>query len=227
LGIPITVIGAGAIGSFTALALAKMGFSEIVVHDFDRIEEENMNCQFYRHTDVGRPKVEALRDLIESFTEVKIGVRGKYDGGAIPGIVIAAVDSMTVRKLIWDNHRGKAAATIAIVDPRMGAEEALLYCMNPMDPNDQASYEKTLYTDDAAVQERCTAKSTVYTACLLSGLVAKTVKDLATGFAKYPRISHWSIKNNHLVTWSKPGIVSAEVKSETTETPPAPIEATA
>ena len=35
---PITIIGAGAIGSFVALSLAKMGFDDITVYDFDKIE---------------------------------------------------------------------------------------------------------------------------------------------------------------------------------------------
>lgn len=201
--IPITVIGAGAIGSFTVLSLAKMGFQDIKVFDFDKIEIENMNCQFYRFGDIGRYKVEALHDLVKDFTNVEIqGSTEAYLAGSFKGIVISAVDSMKVRKLIWDNHREISPHTKFIIDPRMGAEVAQLYTMCPMNPDDISSYEKALYSDENAAQERCTAKATMYTACMLSGLVSKTVKDIVTD-GPYPRIAMWSIKDNDFQSWSK------------------------
>jgi hypothetical protein len=82
-----------------------------------------------------------------------------------------------------------------VIDPRMSAETALMYTMNPMNDRDDESYRNTLYTDANAVQERCTAKSTMYTVLSISGLVAKTVKDIVTG-SPYPRVTMWSIKDN-------------------------------
>jgi molybdopterin/thiamine biosynthesis adenylyltransferase len=204
LGIPVTIIGAGAVGSFTALSLAKMGIGNIKVFDDDKIEEENMNCQFYRFQDIGFPKVLALQSLVRDFTKVEIeAIHGRYTGGhTFPGIVISAVDSMAVRKTIWETHRERAPMTKAVIDPRMGAETALLYVMNPMDPKDGETYAKTLYTDDSAVQERCTEKATVYTACMLAGLVVKAVKDLITT-SEYLRVAQWSIKDNQLHAWKK------------------------
>ncbi len=194
LGEHISIVGAGAVGSFTALALAKMGFTDITVFDFDKIEVENMNCQFYRHDDIGSLKVEALQSLVKDFTGVKINIKKKpYATGVMPGIVVSAVDSMKVRRLIWENHKEKAVATRLVIDPRMGAEFATVFAMNPMDPADIASYEKTLHTDENAEPERCTAKSTIYTALLLSGYVAKVVKDVLTA-DRYSRITNWNIK---------------------------------
>jgi molybdopterin/thiamine biosynthesis adenylyltransferase len=105
LGEPITIIGAGAIGSFTALSLVKMGFGNIRVFDFDTVDVVNLNSQFYRFKDIGKLKVRALADLIHEFTDVRIEAIGKpYTGGVFAGIVISAVDSMQIRKLIWDEH---------------------------------------------------------------------------------------------------------------------------
>lgn len=201
LGEKITVIGAGAIGSWVVLALAKMGFSDITVYDDDTISIENMNCQFYPVTNIGMNKAEALAAMVELFTGNKIVAKPeRYEGGMFKGIVIAAVDSMKVRKNIWDNHK-ESYFTKYIIDPRMGAEDALLYVMNPTDERDVASYEKTLYSDADAVQERCTAKSTIYTANMLSGLVAKAVKDIVTR-NKYPRVAQWSIKDHAFQAWA-------------------------
>ncbi len=89
LDTPINIIGAGAIGSFTALALAKMGFHNITSIDFDGIDVENMNCQFFRFKDIGSAKVLALQELIEDFTRIKINVvNGMWDGAIMDGITM-------------------------------------------------------------------------------------------------------------------------------------------
>jgi molybdopterin/thiamine biosynthesis adenylyltransferase len=205
LGEPITVIGAGAIGGWVTLALAKMGFGNISVYDFDHVDIVNLNSQFYRQGDVGGPKVGALRQLVLDFTGTEIDGRyTKYEGGIFPGIVISAVDNMAVRKLIWDNHVGKSVNTRRIIDPRMGAESALLYVMNPMSEVDAKAYEKTLYSDEDAVRERCTAKATIYTANLLSGMVCKAVKDILVG-DQYPRTVTWDIKSDQFQAYRGTG----------------------
>lgn len=192
----INVIGVGAIGSFTVLSLAKMGFSDITVFDDDTISDENMNCQFYRHKDIGKEKVYALYDLVKDFTGVEITcVPRRWAGEKLQGIVITSVDNMAVRKQIWETHKSSYAEWI--VDPRMSAEYALLYVVNPKCEKDRATYEKVLYSDAESVQERCTAKSTMYTVGMISGLVAKAVKSLLTS-EQYPRIAQWDIGQDNL-----------------------------
>jgi len=197
LSTPINIIGAGSIGSFTTLVLAKMGFEDITVFDDDEVSIENMNCQFYTKEDVGIPKVVTLQETIDLFTGLEIKVhRERYNGEEpLKGIVISAVDNMKSRKAIWEGHTCNAIRTKLIIDPRMGAEQALVYAMKPLSPKDQDSYAKTLYSDEDAVHERCTAKSTMYTAMMLSGYVGKIVKDFLTD-APYPRVTMWNIKDN-------------------------------
>jgi hypothetical protein len=201
LGMPINVIGCGAVGGWTTLALAKMGFLNLRIFDFDTVDEENMNSQFFRVKDIGKPKAEALASLIEDFTGVKIEYTSKrYEGGMLPGIVVAAVDSMEARKMIFESIKN-SGATQLYIDPRMGAESALMYAMDPGSLKDRDTYLKTLYTDSDAVQEPCTAKSTVYCATMLSGLVARTVKGFCVDKV-YPRTVQWDIKKNAFQAWS-------------------------
>lgn len=200
--IGITIIGAGAIGSFAALALVKSGFENVRVWDFDKVSIENMSCQGYRKKDIDKTKVSALAEIVQDFTEIQIETReGEWTAGYDENpIVILAVDSMKVRKEIYEAIKAKCFNVKYIIDPRMGAEVAALYTMNPH--QEGAAYEKTLYTDDNAVQERCTAKATNYTANMLAGLVVKTVKNLALE-QDYPRISHWDIAANSFDSWAK------------------------
>lgn len=208
---PITIIGAGAIGSWTTLALAKMGFTDLTVWDHDRVDKVNLNSQFYPWADAveQKYKVKALHDLVLTFTPTKIKTHGipwrsqdQLTRDNVRGIWISAVDSMAVRRDIWEYHKDKSIGMRAIIDPRMGAEEALLYVVNPMSGEDQGMYEKTLYIDAQAVQEACTAKATIYTANMLSGLVCKAVKDLLTT-PNYLRTAAWNIKGNEFLAGTK------------------------
>jgi molybdopterin/thiamine biosynthesis adenylyltransferase len=197
----ITIIGAGAVGSWTALALAKMGFLNLEIWDDDEIDVVNMNCQFYPVTSIGEKKVIALQDMINMFTGHKVNVvSGKYEGTSITGdIVISAVDNMEVRKSIWDNSKATW-----FIDPRMGAESLLLYTMKRHDPADMETYSKTLHTDGEGVQERCTAKSTIYCSNILSGLAARAVKQIATG-QPHTRIVNGALSSdeNIILSWGK------------------------
>ena len=217
LGVPITIIGAGSVGSFTAFTLAKMGFCDITVMDFDKVEIENMSSQLYRPCDIGKPKVEALKELIKAFCDTDItAVNKKYERGRFKGILVLALDSMSARKLVWDNHKEVSIGTQLIIDARMASESALSYAMNPLDPTDCASYAKTLYTDEQAEWERCTAKSTGYCALSLSAHIAKVVKDfLCNADHNYTRVMEWSLRNNMQICHPKikPGTTVQKTES--------------
>lgn len=203
LDIPVTIIGAGAIGSWVALCLAKMGMENLSVMDDDVVSIENMNSQFYPMSAIGKPKVEALHDMVKSFTDIKISYTNKrYDGGPIPGIVVCSVDSMQARALVFQELAERSIHTKFVIDPRMGSESALLYTYSPMDSDQCESYSTSLYSDEDSVQERCTAKATIYTANLLAGLVVKSIKDF---LAKQEQLMHasWDIKGNQLLCFNR------------------------
>lgn len=203
LKMPVHIIGAGAIGSHVALMLAKMGVTDISVYDPDVVSIENMSCQGFRFSDIGKLKVKALFDIVESYTNVKI--KGycfpwtKEKPFDLRGIVVSAADSMKVRADLF-NHCKDDFRIEWFIDSRMGAESALMYVMNAQRPIDQEAYSATLYSDEEAQPERCTAKATIYTANLLSGHVVKAVKDLITK-KPYPRTTMWNIAKNTKTCW--------------------------
>lgn len=205
----IVIIGAGAVGSFTAMTLAKMGWQNLTVYDFDTVETENVGSQFYPPDMVGKKKVEALQDLIHWFTGVKIeAIDARVDKGTKIDcdILITAVDNMAARELVFNNPVN--IRTSWLIDPRMSAEYASMYVVDQSNPIDRSSYSRSLYTDESAVQERCTAKATMYTVLLLSGSVCKVVKDIlgknrATG--NMIRSYDWDIGANRLMAFNMEG----------------------
>lgn len=71
----IIIIGAGSLGSNILISLARLGFKEISIIDYDIVEEENLSTQNYELEDLkeGKPKVFALKEKCERINkEVKI-----------------------------------------------------------------------------------------------------------------------------------------------------------
>ena len=177
LDTPITIIGCGAVGSFTLLALSKMGCRRLAVYDDDIVSEHNLPNQFFRERDVGQLKVKAMQEIVQQFhgLEIEAHDRRWQNADSAKGIVISAVDGMDARQIIWRTVKNQFAVDLYI-DSRMGAQVALLYSCRPLDPDDIRDYEQTLHPASEALRERCTARSIMYTVLCLSGHICRLVK---------------------------------------------------
>jgi len=60
----VGIAGVGGLGSNAAVALARAGIGRLVLVDFDRVEESNLDRQYYFLDQVGKLKVEALKENI-------------------------------------------------------------------------------------------------------------------------------------------------------------------
>lgn len=63
----VTIAGAGGLGSNIAIALARSGVGHLTLIDFDVIEMSNLNRQQYKVSQVGMPKVVALKQNLLEF----------------------------------------------------------------------------------------------------------------------------------------------------------------
>jgi DNA repair protein RadC len=171
----VTIIGAGAIGSFTALSLAKMGIGHIEVYDHDTVEPHNLPNQWYRMSDVGSTKVNALAEILRAFAGTEVTAHDRpFLGQPVSGIVISAVDSMDTRIRIW-RHIRKLRNVQLYLDARMGVETGRVLCVIPADPLSVRAYESELYPSSEALQAPCTAKATIYCAAGLAAFIAAKV----------------------------------------------------
>lgn len=164
---PITIIGAGATGSWVALALAKLGIQDITVYDFDVIEEHNIANQAYALYDVGDTKVKALYHQIKNITETQIKIHEeKFTNQRLSGIVFLMVDSMEQRKLIWENSIKMKTAVQLLIEPRMGLDVGRVYNVEPTNLTHVKRYEDTYYTDEEAEVSACGNSMSVITSSL-------------------------------------------------------------
>lgn len=175
------IIGAGAIGSATALLLVKMGCRKVTLWDFDSFEEHNLPNQLCRIVDVGRPKVEAVAELVKEFEGVEIETcMDRFDGEVDPNdYVISCVDSMSARKEIWE--KVSYLPITCLVDGRMGLTTMNLYTYLPDIKGSAERYKKKLWDDDEVSPQRCTAKATIFTANTIASLICNTVLTIMKG----------------------------------------------
>lgn len=177
---PFTVIGAGGIGSPTVLALAKMGVSQITVYDDDKVEDHNLPNQYYRKSDVGKYKVDALKEIISEFANIDIVPKAeRYLDQPLSGIIVSGVDSMSSRKTIWEKMKFDSSVIIYI-EARMGAQILRLHSIKPSKFDDIEWYEKRLYSDDQVLPVPCTEKSIIYTPLLAASFIPSQVKKILT-----------------------------------------------
>lgn len=170
----IGIIGTGAIGSFVAMALTKMGFKNIITWDPDKIEEHNISNQMFPVSSVGKRKAIATREMVEQFSGEKIVCLATEVGGgnaainfmaaAHPNkdkILILCVDSLDVRRQIVGSLQTLYGGTI--IDARMGAKTYRVMQFDFAVRQAREEYLSTLVPDAEAVQERCGQKSIIYT----------------------------------------------------------------
>jgi len=66
----IIIFGVGGVGSFALDALYNTGIIDITIVDFDSYDESNLNRQLGSHGNIGKVKVEALKERYPSITPI-------------------------------------------------------------------------------------------------------------------------------------------------------------
>ena len=167
----IAVIGVGAIGRNVALLLAQIGASSLTLIDPDTIEELNVGPQGFWPIHMGLDKVAAVAVAVEALNpDAKVRtIKDVYKPGQLDNqtIIFACVDSMQARGDIFENELHHLQF---FCDGRMAAEACRILTVEPAD-RFTTHYRSTLHTDQEAIQESCTAKSTCYCANIAAGFM--------------------------------------------------------
>ena len=100
----VHIIGCGAIGSTVAENLVRFGITKITLYDFDTVEAHNIANQMFRHTDIGKLKIDALAEYLteinpECAADLKL-VKEGWTGQRLSGYVFLCVDNIDLRREI-------------------------------------------------------------------------------------------------------------------------------
>lgn len=163
----VVIGGAGGIGSWLTLFLARAGFN-IIVYDDDIIEKHNLGGQFYRTAQVGGYKVIALHDSVYNFSGKGINSFTKKierDMIASP-FMFSGFDNMEARKLMFEIWKQKSyPVTPLFIDGRLTVDSLQVFCVTP---DRIEEYEKTLFLDSEIEDEPCTLKQTTHMAAMIA-----------------------------------------------------------
>jgi len=174
-----TIIGVGAIGRQVALQLTAIGVPHLQLIDFDHVETSNLATQGFMQKDLKRPKVDVTAGFIREMNHdlnVEVILERFKRSTPVGNCVFACVDSIEIRKLIWDSVKNKVSF---YCDGRMSAE--VLRIITACDEKGREYYPQTLFTAQQAHAGPCTAKTTIYCANIAAGF-------MLAQFTKYLRL---------------------------------------
>lgn len=168
------IIGCGAIGSTVAENLVRLGLTNITLYDFDYVEPHNIANQMFRQIDIGKPKVEALADILcdinpELKNSIKLVDKG-FIGQKLSGYVFLCVDNIDLRREIATECKNNQYIK-AMFDFRMRLTDAQHYAANWKDKKMVDTFLRSMnFTHDEAKKE------TPVSACNITLSVVPTVR---------------------------------------------------
>lgn len=178
----IILAGLGGIGSWTALQLARMVPSRMVLYDDDVVEAVNMAGQLYGYNDVGKNKVNAVSELITSYTSMQnvYAVPEKFTSECEAGnIMICGFDNMDARKTFfnsWETHvmciPEEERRKCLFIDGRLSMDELQVLCMSGEDSYNIMRYRNEfLFSSREAEHTVCSMKQTTYLASMIGSFI--------------------------------------------------------
>lgn len=175
----ILVVGAGGIGSWTVLALLKMGCQDVTVMDYDEVEVHNAGSQLYGSWDSGKTKVQALEDRLSTLSDIEANfinnqitpenvnqIVSEFD------IIVFAVDLIDVRKLLFEALKNTQKR---FIDGRMAGNAIEIYSVLLDNPEQVKLYEETLFSEEEAIHVECSSRAVIYNCFVIAGLITDIV----------------------------------------------------
>lgn len=175
----IILAGVGGIGSYVGFLLARMKPASMFIYDDDIVEAVNMSGQLYGQSDLGRPKVSALAEMIRNYAGYSsvfaINERFTIESEA-SDIMICGFDNMAARRLFfnkWVNHvqskPEEERKNCLFIDGRLAAEEFQVLCIKGDDEYNINRYNNEYLFSDAEAEETiCSYKQTTFCANMIA-----------------------------------------------------------
>lgn len=181
------IFGVGSVGSFLALNLAKLGFSEITAYDFDKVSIENIPNQFYKISNIGQFKVDALKDIIKEFADIDIipvNVELNESNAneilssrlSINSLIILAFDNLEARRLIFNQVKGLPNK---LIDIRAGGLGYSIQVVELSSEEECKDYEESLNKE--TVDLPCGMQSIIFTLSSIASEVSQIIVQMNNG----------------------------------------------
>ena len=217
LNAKITILWTGFIGSNLAMTLAKTGFTNLFLVDFDIVKIHNLLNQWFLDSNLNQNKTDSLKSNIEKTLpqELKNNMRimtlnmkvneylkdyGLYEGE----IIIVSVDTVNARlevleyvKKNWKKRKLHKSLFIFV-----NTNNEVIY--NGIFKNDYSSLNRMYkelqsFTKDNSSSGVCWEKSAFYLGSFISGLIVGKIREIYKNkINKYNTEIMYDIKKNYL-----------------------------
>ena len=188
----IIVAGCGGIGSNLCFQLARMIPANLTIYDDDNVEMVNMAGQLFSYKDIGKSKVDAITDMIMSYTSMRQinAIKDMFTNTTEAGdIMMCGFDNMRARKIFfesWYNHISKKPieerAKCLLLDGRLSIDTLQIFCIKGDDAYNINKYQSEfLFSDYQADETVCSMKQTTYLACMIGSLMVNLFTNFVAG----------------------------------------------
>ena len=104
----VGIAGCGGLGSNCAVALARAGIGKLIIVDFDKIEESNLNRQYFFYDQIGLPKAKTLEMIINRINpktevhsyEIYLDINNTFEIFKDCDIIVEAFDKIESKEMI-------------------------------------------------------------------------------------------------------------------------------
>jgi hypothetical protein len=178
----IIIAGIGGIGSNCVYQLARMNPAALFMYDDDVVEQANMSGQLYCQDDIGKAKVDAMADMIKSYTTMRniYAIKDKFTRNSEAGdVMICGFDNMEARRIFFTAWNNRVMAKpeeerkkCLYLDGRLSIDTLQVFCITGDNDWAMAEYaDKYLFTDAQAEETQCSLKQTTYLACMIGSMI--------------------------------------------------------
>jgi len=167
------VIGVGAIGSRVVELLARIGVPEVHAYDADIVQPHNVPTGAFYPEAVGSLKVTALGQQLAGFPQTLMTAHPEAAGeeARFPGVVFVCVDSMDVRRLLWQHCLRQQPIVPLMIEIRIGPQTGQIYTVNPLDLSHGENWEAaSAYAGGFTASLPCTNQGSAPLMATVTGL---------------------------------------------------------
>lgn len=196
---PITIVGCGAVGSYIAYFLAKMGCQKFVLFDKDYIEPHNLPNQAFDPEHIGQKKVDALKKVLQKFNpQIEITTYDRFfsekDGELVEGPLVLATDTMKSRQEIYNAFYMNTSID-HVFEVRLGFGYGELNIVDTTDPQSCESWKSSLRDDSEIPDGPCNLRICT---TLVAIIAAQAAHMICAKYAAERKGIDWDIKSKHM-----------------------------
>ena len=189
----IVIGGVGGIGSWASVAIARLGFENLILIDNDLVDEVNLAGQFYFKSDISLSKVMVIKNkLSQLIPTCNITIFQQKIEEVFPyinkfsknkKIYVSCFDNMNARKEMFEYFINDENA-ILFIDGRLTAELFQVFFIPKTDNLSIIEYENIHLFPDSDIEDApCSFKQTTHLAMGIGGMIGGLLSNFIVNYS--------------------------------------------